>query len=89
MVARESLDSHQIMVAGCPAVPSLTCGLMAVPKFRSRSSAEGGELPFRKVGTHRRVLFKDLMHYRAASQARRKNALDELTREPQKLGLGY
>lgn len=50
---------------------------------------EGGELPFRKVGTHRRVMFKDLMQYRAASQARRKDALDELTREAQELGLGY
>jgi len=84
MVARESLDSHQIMVAGCPAVPSLTYGLMAVPKF-SRPEVQ----PFRKVGTHRRVLFKDLMPYRAASEARRKNVLDELTREPQELGLGY
>jgi len=50
---------------------------------------EGGELPFRKVGTQRRVMFKDLMQYRAASQARRKDALDELTREAQELGLGY
>lgn len=50
---------------------------------------EGGELPFRKVGTHRRVMFRDLMRFRAASQARRKDALDELTREAQELGLGY
>lgn len=50
---------------------------------------ESGELPFRRVGTHRRVLFKDLMDYRAASQAQRKEALDELTREAQELGLGY
>jgi excisionase family DNA binding protein len=50
---------------------------------------EHGELPFRKVGTHRRVMFKDLMDYRAKSQVVRKAALDELTREARDLGIGY
>lgn len=50
---------------------------------------ESGELPFRKVGTHRRVMFKDLMDYRAKSQVTRKAALDELAREAQELGIGY
>ncbi|GMV29270.1 MAG: hypothetical protein AMXMBFR59_13950 [Rhodanobacteraceae bacterium] len=50
---------------------------------------EAGELPFRKVGTHRRVMFKDLMDYRARSQIDRKSALDELARDAQELGLGY
>lgn len=44
---------------------------------------EAGELPFRKVGTHRRVMFKDLMEYRARSQVDRKAALDELARDAQ------
>ena len=50
---------------------------------------EAGELPFRKVGTHRRVMFKDLMEYRARSQINRKAALDELARDAQELDLGY
>lgn len=50
---------------------------------------ERNELPFHKVGTHRRVLFKDLMAYRAASQIRRRQALDQLTGDAQELGLGY
>ncbi len=50
---------------------------------------EAGELPFRKVGTHRRVMLKDLMDHRARSQINRKAALDELAREAQALGIGY
>ena len=50
---------------------------------------EAGELPFRKVGTHRRVMFKDLMEYRARSQVNRKAALDELARDAQEFGMGY
>ena len=50
---------------------------------------EAGELPFRKVGTHRRVMFKDLMEYRARSQVNRRTALDELARDAQELGMGY
>lgn len=50
---------------------------------------EAGGLPFRKVGTHRRVMFKDLMEYRARSQVDRKAALDELARDAQELDMGY
>ncbi len=50
---------------------------------------ERGELPYRKVGTHRRVLFKDLLEYRQRTQVSRKQALDELSRQAQDLGMGY
>lgn len=48
---------------------------------------EKGELPHRKVGRHRRVRFIDLMRYRKESGARRQEALDELVRLSQELGL--
>ena len=48
---------------------------------------EAGTLPFRRVGTHRRVRFQDLMEYRATSQISRKAALDELARDAQELGM--
>ena len=50
---------------------------------------ETGRIPYRKVGTHRRVLFEDLMVYRDQSRQTSETALDELAREAQKLNLGY
>jgi excisionase family DNA binding protein len=50
---------------------------------------ERGELPYRKVGTHRRVLFKGLLEHRQRTQVSRKQALDELSRQAQDLGMGY
>jgi excisionase family DNA binding protein len=50
---------------------------------------EDGQIAYRKVGTHRRVLFKDLVEYRQRSQQAGQASVDELTRQAQELGLGY
>lgn len=50
---------------------------------------EGGRIPFRKVGTHRRVRFADLSTYRDADDARRRAVLDQLTADAQRHGMDY
>jgi excisionase family DNA binding protein len=50
---------------------------------------EKGLIPYRKVGTHRRVMLKDVMAYKETMDRRRLKALEELSAIDQELGLGY
>lgn len=47
------------------------------------------KIPYRKVGTHRRVLFVDLMRYKESMDSKRHEALDELSKLSQELNMGY
>ena len=57
--------------------------------FRSVKLLEQDAIKHRKVGTRRRVLFKDLIQYREQLSRQRTKALDELAAEAQDLKLGY
>lgn len=48
-----------------------------------------GKIPFRLVGTHRRVKVADIVAYKEKDAAHRKSVLDELTAEAQRHELGY
>jgi excisionase family DNA binding protein len=50
---------------------------------------EDKKLPFRMVGTHRRIRFEDVLRYKQDIDKKRRVVLDELAAEAQNLKLGY
>lgn len=48
---------------------------------------ENGEIPFKKTGTHRKILMQDLMKYREQRAETRKFKIEELSNLSQELGL--
>lgn len=50
---------------------------------------ESGLIPFRRVGRSRYVRSRDVVAFQQKDDAQRKTAMDEMTAEAQRLGLGY
>ena len=50
---------------------------------------DAGRLKHRKVGSHRRVLYEDLMEYAATMRAMQEAALDRMAANARELGLNY
>ncbi len=50
---------------------------------------EKGEIPFKKVGSHRRILLQDILEYEVKFKTKRRKQLNALAKEAQKLNLGY
>jgi excisionase family DNA binding protein len=48
-----------------------------------------GKVPYRRLGTHRRLLFKDLLEYKNQTEKASREAFRELTEQAQELGFGY
>ena len=48
-----------------------------------------GEIAHRKVGTHRRIRFEDILNYKRKTEVEQKDALKQLVAEAQELKMGY
>ena len=62
-------------------------GLLGVSRPFLVNLLESGKIPYHLTGTHRRVYLKDLMAYKEHRDRERRDALDEMAREAEELGL--
>lgn len=63
--------------------------LLHVSRPHVVSLLERGEIPFKKIGAHRRIQLKDLVAYDNKLKKNRAEKLDFLTKQAQDLNLGY
>ncbi len=50
---------------------------------------EKNQIPFYKVGTHRRIHFKDVLNYKTTIDNKRRETLNALAKQAQELDMGY
>lgn len=50
---------------------------------------ESGKINHRKVGTHRRIKFEDILSFKEGIDYNRRKVLDELAADAEELGMGY
>ena len=90
---REILEhmAHGKGVAVTPLHAELTtrqaAELLQVSRTHLVQLLDEDRIPYRKVGSHRRVRVEDILAYRRETESRRREALDELTARDQELGL--
>jgi len=63
--------------------------LLNISRPHLNKMLEAGELAHHKVGTHRRVKFKDLEAFREKREKERQESLSDLAKQAQEEGMGY
>ena len=90
-VLTQMAEGHSVMLI--PVHTELTtqqaADLLNVSRPFLIEQLDNGVIKHRKVGTHRRVLLKDLMEYKVQMDQGRYKALEELSAIDQESGLGY
>lgn len=82
-------DGEQTLVLRSPAelTTEQAAAVLGVSRPTVIRMVETGKLPVQMVGTHRRLPLADVIAYRDGAAERRSEALDEMTRHAEDLGL--
>ncbi len=90
-VTTQLANGHQVSVLSKDSdlTTAETADLLNVSRPYVVQLLNDGKLPFRMVGTHRRVLLKDAMRYKEAQRKKSLEIMEELSKEAQELGYGY
>jgi len=89
VVVRHLKAGHGVSVAALEAELTTTeaADLLSISRPHFIKQLEAGELDYRLVGSHRRIRLIDVLEYRDRQDGRAREALDEMTRQAEELGL--
>lgn len=77
----------QVMQVSAELTTQQAADMLGVSRPYLISKLEAGEIPYRKVGRHRRITLQDVMEYRRRDELQRRAAADELAGLSEELGL--
>jgi excisionase family DNA binding protein len=67
--------------------PRQAAAMLQVSRPHLNQLLDAGSIPSRKVGTRRRIRFEDLVAYLERERARRREVMESLVEETERLGL--